>query len=304
MFSFVVFILLLIAILLFFPISIRTVLSRTKRINLGKNLLAQKRAKIIKPKQSLLERHKADILRRIEAAHVQWIWTTYLKIAGGMSFTGLLFGAILDNSLLSGCMAVILPLLPSQYLKIKGIGYLRFLHMQIEDGLGLVTSAYMQSGDIRGAIDSTLPRLELPLKKVLADCANEIYLGAHTSDAIRRMKERVDDRYWREWCDILIQCQGDRTLKVLLPPLISQIADLRIIQAELDTTMANVWREHITISLLVAASVPLIRLLNVEWYALLTNTILGRIVVCMTYVAIFIATVVVLRVNKPVSLEV
>ena len=48
----------------------------------------------------------------------------------------------------------------------------------------------------------------------------------------------VDNEIFWEWCDTLIQCQDDRTLKDTLLPIVAKLTDVRIVNSELKTIYA------------------------------------------------------------------
>lgn len=301
-FSLIVFMLLLVGIVLLIDLPYKRIFEkRPAKVNMSKVVLVQKRRRVVDKKQSQLEKHQASVLRAIEAAHVKLTWAKYMQLLIICALIGAGLGMLFDNAILSLVMACCLPILPKQILVLKGMSYSRELHSQIEDSLGIITNTYMQTADIRNAIESSLRRIEQPLKGILSDCANEIYLGGNAVVAISHMRNRIDNRQWTQWCDLLIQCQSDRGMRVLLPPMIAQLSAMRGIQAELDTTMANIWREHLIVSGIVVASIPFMMYLNVEWYNLLMNTLVGKIVVCLVFVTVFVATMYVLKVNKPIS---
>ena len=66
--------------------------------------------------------------------------------------------------------------------------------------------------------------------------------------------------------------------------------------------MYNIYKDHISVTLVVAANIPLMKFLNAEWYRLLTDTLIGQIIVALTFAVIFLARAYVIKVNKPVSL--
>ena len=40
---------------------------------------------------------------------------------------------------------------------------------------------------------------------------------------------------FQEWCDALIACQHDRSLKTTLTPIVSKLSDMRVVNGELET---------------------------------------------------------------------
>lgn len=99
----------------------------------------------------------------------------------------------------------------------------------------------------------------------------------------------------------MILCQQDRELMYALPTIVEKMSDIKQIQEELNTQMYNIYKDHISVTLVVAANIPLIKFLNAQWYRLLTDTLAGQIIVALTFAVIFIATAYVIKVNKPVS---
>lgn len=87
----------------------------------------------------------------------------------------------------------------------------------------------------------------------------------------------------------------------VLPTIVEKMSDIKQIQTEFNTQMYNIYKDYISVALIVAANVPLMRFLNAEWYRLLTRTLIGQVIVAVTFVVIFIATAYVIKVNKPVS---
>lgn len=291
------------ACVLLFDLPVAKLFTIKKRVSVSRHLFDQKRLHIVGKKKSWLEKHKENVLFAIQAGGSKLTWEKYIRLVAAFAIAGALFGALFENLLLSIAMTACFPCIPIQYLRLKGTSYKRYLHMQVENVLGIITNTYMQSEDILSAIVSNLSNQSNPLKEILSDFEMEIYVGNNTVTAIRHMRSKVDNRYFHEWCDRLIQCQSDRSLKVLLPPITEMLSDMRQIQAELDTAMMAVWRDHITISLVVGGSIPLMRMINADWYQYLTTTTLGKIIVCLTFVTIFVSTLYVMRVNKPVNME-
>lgn len=304
-YSFSVFLLLLAAILIIVKPPIRDIFKKRLRPVSSKVIMQQKRNQIVQKKASLIERHRRNVIRIAEEAQVEsFTWERYLQYVAICMMGGALFGLLFSNAILSGVMALICPCIPYQWLLIKKVNYNRFLYMQIESSLGIITNSYNQSDDLAMAVQMNLPRIEEPLHHILSDFVNDIRVGTNAIMAIEKMNSRVDNSQWHKWCELLIQCQTDRTMKVLLPPMIAQLSAIRGIQAETDTIMQNIWQEHIIISLLVVGAVPAVRLLNYEWFLMLTQTVVGKIIVCLAYVVVLIATIAVVRINKPISMEV
>lgn len=262
-----------------------------------------KRLRITGRRKSIWERHRDQVDKAIKEARMRMSWNTYLQMLFYCSLGGAVFGVLFDNVLLSVFMAVSLPMLPYRLLLLKGVAYRRHLHAQVEDALGMITATYMQSEDIYKAVRAHIPVLESPLKDLFSDFVNQVYVGTSIVQALSHIRGRVNNRFWHDWVDCLIQCQDDRDMKVLLPSIVDELAGMRRVQASLDTQMIAIWRDHILVSAMVGSSIPLMRLMSEEWYEYLTGTFFGRLVVVLTFASIFFSTLYVMRINKPLSME-
>lgn len=274
------------------------------RISVAKSVRASKRARIVTEKTSPLSRYRESILLSIEQAGIKLSWHGYLATCFVASLLGAGFGALVNNMPLSLVLATLSPLVVTQYIKLRSLSYRAYVYMQVEDSLSIITQSYRQSVNICVAIESCLEHIEAPLKNILSDCVHEIYLGVPATDAILCMRARIDNPSWREWCDMVIRCQNDRRSMSLLLPIVQKIASVRQAQIEQDAKVTKLWRDHILICLIAVGAVPFIRLLNTDWYALLTGTMWGKMAIAIAYGIAGIATLYVARINKPISMEV
>ncbi len=83
-------------------------------------------------------------------------------------------------------------------------------------------------------------------------------INANLTSAINSLKMKVPNRVFHEWCNILIQCQSDRSMKNTLPTIAQKFSDVRVVQSELEAMMQGPRREAITMMFLVVANVPLL----------------------------------------------
>jgi hypothetical protein len=92
------------------------------------------------------------------------------------------------------------------------------------------------------------------------------------------LKDKVDNRIFDEWVDTLIACQDDRTLKDTLMPVVAKLTDVRLVNSEIKGMLSAARIEYFMMSGMVVANIPLLYVLNRDWYSALMNTIAGKIV--------------------------
>ena len=104
-----------------------------------------------------------------------------------------------------------------------------------------------------------------------------------------------------EWCDALSDCQRDRSLKTTLVPIVSKLSDMRNVNAELEYLIAEPRKEFLIMVIFVVGNIPLMYLLNKEWYGVLMHTVLGQVILAGTAAAIFISAGFVVKLTRPIE---
>ena len=66
-------------------------------------------------------------------------------------------------------------------------------------------------------------------------------LNANMVSTINTLKMKVPNRVFHEWCNTLIQCQSDRSMKNTLTFTVQKFSDQRIIQSELEAIIIGSW---------------------------------------------------------------
>ncbi|MCL2146374.1 MAG: hypothetical protein FWH52_01080 [Synergistaceae bacterium] len=225
---------------------------------------------------------------------------------GGFIRLKILFGALgtccgilLKNPLLAIILAGGFYCLPDIYFRIVSVTYSKAIDEKIEATMGIITNSYLQNEDILQSVSENLNRIESPLKEVFREFSAETgFIDASVPRALIRMKHKVDNVYFGDWCDVLIQCQDDRELKYVLPSIASKLGTVKRIQTELDRIMTDIYKEFMIVVAMVVINVPAMAIINREWFDILIGTPAGKITVALSALMIFIASAYVVSVNK------
>jgi len=94
--------------------------------------------------------------------------------------------------------------------------------------------------------------------------------------------------------------QHDRKMMFILPTIINQMNDVRQDQLEANTAMAKIWREYISLLLLICAIPVVFRFVLYEWYAILTTTVIGRCFMLALIAAILYSLRKAVKINQPI----
>jgi tight adherence protein B len=219
-----------------------------------------------------------------------------------LAIVGLLIGLALDNVLAGLVLAAGLGFSPLIVIRVRTGDYIRSLNDKLESAMGTVTNAYVAGGDLIGAVENNLHLLSAPLDDVFRQFYTETQLiDSDIVKALRRMRERIDNRYWRDWCDVLIQCQRDRQLRFTLPGIVSRLCEMRRAQMEADTAIQKQLGDYIVTVLLVLGAIPLMGAMMPDWYTMLTTTPAGKITLAVVLAAVLATAVWVARLYRPVE---
>jgi len=256
------------------------------------------------------KRKKVSFLRR-EIMEVQEI----LKVTGRekrfpmlCAFSLLLFamgGSIaimLGNFFLVPVMAIGFMFLPFWYIRLTQSYFKRDIAAELETALSIITTAYLRNEDILTAVEENMTYLNPPVLSIFKGFISRIKLiNPDIMGALQAMKEQIDNAVFREWCDALIACQLDRSLKTTLTPIVSKLSDMRVVNGELENMVFEPRKEFITMVILVIGNIPLLYFLNKDWYHTLMHSALGQIILSICAMAIFISTAFVIKLTQPIE---
>lgn len=222
----------------------------------------------------------------------------------GLAAAGICISAAIGNLFLAPVLAIGLMFVPFWYVKTTATNYKKAISSELETALSIITTAYLRNEDIITSIEENVHYLNAPVKSVFENFISRIKLSnPDLTAAILDMKQHIDNEVFHEWCDSLILCQNDRSLKSTLTPIVNKLSDMRVVNADLEYMVTGPRKEFITMALLVIGNIPLLHMLNKAWYNSLMNTIPGQIILAVSAVGIFVATAIVIKITKPIEFK-
>ena len=222
----------------------------------------------------------------------------------GLAAAGICISAAIGNLFLAPVLAIGLMFVPFWYVKTTATNYKKAISSELETALSIITTAYLRNEDIITSIEENVHYLNAPVKSVFENFISRIKLSnPDLTAAIQDMKQHIDNEVFHEWCDSLILCQNDRSLKSTLTPIVNKLSDMRVVNADLEYMVTGPRKEFITMALLVIGNIPLLYMLNKAWYNSLMNTIPGQIILAVSAVGIFVATAIVIKITKPIEFK-
>ena len=215
---------------------------------------------------------------------------------------GILLTVFIRNVFLMPAVSAGLALLPFLYAKNLLSYYEKHTKAELETTLSIITTSYERCDDIVTAVRENIQYIKPPLREAFSAFVNEATMvSSSVKRAIRNLSEKVDDEIFREWCDTLVQCQDDRTLKDTLNPVVDKLADVRIVNNELKTMLSAVRNEYLMMVLLVVGNVPLLYILNKDWYRTLLYSLPGKAVCGLCGIVILVTACFMMKFTKPIE---
>lgn len=225
---------------------------------------------------------------------------TYKWAAVILAVFGFSLGLLLNNLLAALVLGAGLSATPLIVIRIRTGDYIRSLHEKLESAMGTVTNSYVSSGDFIGTVESSLHLLPSPLDNIFRQFYMETQMiDSDVVKALKGMRGRIDNRYWQDWCDVLIQCQRDRQLRFALSGIVSRLGEMRRVQMETDTIIRKQIGDYIITVMIVLGAIPLMAVLMPDWYVMLRATAAGRITLAVMLAAVFATLVWVSRLYRP-----
>ena len=215
---------------------------------------------------------------------------------------GAVLALLLNNVYMVPILGIGFSLTPIWYLRSTAASYKKHLNEELEMSISVITTSYLRTEDLIRSIKENLPHIGDPVHAIFEAFVYEAELiNANTTSAINSMKMKVPNRVFHEWCNILIQCQSDRSMKNMLPTIAQKFSDVRIVQSELDAMMQGPRKEAITMVFLVLVNIPLLYVLNQDWFYTLLFTTPGKIALAICGAIILYSVSKIMQLSKPIE---
>lgn len=245
-------------------------------------------------------------LRRIKDALEQTGKGNQFAVACAASLLLMIVGCVIaimiDNPFLVPVFAIAFAMIPFIYAKRTVAYYDNHVKEELETALSIITTSYVRTDDIVSAVKENIQYLKPPVKDIFAGfVAENMMISSDVKQSIRHLKEKVNNSIFAEWCETLIACQDDRTLKDTLMPIVTKLTDVRIVNNEIKGMLSSARVEYYIMAGMVVGNIPLLYFLNKDWFNALMFTTLGKLVLAICGLVIIVTAVLMLRFTKQIE---
>ena len=152
------------------------------------------------------------------------------------SAAGVFAGLLLQNIYLSFALGVALYFVPLWIIKLSLNSYISHVNDELDTALSHITSAYESSNNIVSAVKSNLQYLNPPVyeafERFVLTYEN---VDPDIQNGILTLRDSFDSYIFKEWCNAMLQCQTDNTLKTTLQPHVSKFSSQKYMQEKQQT---------------------------------------------------------------------
>lgn len=245
-------------------------------------------------------------LRRIKDALEQTGKGNQFAVACAASLLLMIVGCVIaimiDNPFLVPVFAIAFAMIPFIYAKRTVAYYDNHVKEELETALSIITTSYVRTDDIVSAVKENIQYLKPPVKDIFAGfVAENMMISSDVKQSIRHLKEKVNNSIFAEWCETMVACQDDRTLKDTLMPIVTKLTDVRIVNNEIKGMLSSARIEYYMMAGMVVGNIPLLYFLNKDWFNALIFTTLGKLVLAICGLVIIVTAVLMLRFTKQIE---
>ena len=255
-----------------------------------------------KKKQNKLLRYLEQVYRALADTGKEGQFGVACAVSLLLMAAGVIIAVAINNLFLAPVLAVALATVPFVYLRRTVDMYEDQIRLNLETTLQCVTSSYERTRNLETAVQESLQNIKPPIRGIFEAFLAEINsVTPDVETAITHMKEQINDVVFEDWCDGLIACQGDNQLIDTLSPIVERLRDMKLINSELKVTISENRREYLIMALMVVANIPLLYVLNKDWYAALMYTTFGKVTLAGCGLGILITWFLLNKYTKPVE---
>ena len=257
-----------------------------------------------KPAKGFLNRETMEIDQLLKATGREGRFLLLKRLSLFLFALGAVLALLLDNPFLLPVLGAGFAFIPVWYLRSTATVYQKHLNEELETAISVITTSYLRSEDLLMAVRENLPYLNPPVKAHFeAFLLESEMLNANMISNLNSLKMRLPNRIFHEWCNTLIQCQSDRSMKHTLTFTVQKFSDVRIVQSELEAIISEPRKEAITMMFLVLGNIPLLYVLNESWFHTLMFTIPGKITLAVCAALILYSFTRIMQLSKPVEYQ-
>lgn len=218
-----------------------------------------------------------------------------------LAIAGVLIGLFLKNIFLAVVLGAGFYFLPQWITRLSLYNFRKIQDEELEVALSLITTSYIRNNDIVKSIEENMKSFEYPVLEHFESFINNIkYINSDILGEIYKLKNSMDNKIFKTWCDMLILCREDHTLKATLLPTVRKFTDVKSQSKENDTLMMLPLQSAVQMVIITLVIIPLLYMLSPLWIYSMT----GKIAISITALTVLKSIDKAISLSKPIEFDV
>lgn len=258
-----------------------------------------------KPAKGFFNRETMEIEQLLSATGREGRFNLVKRASLFLFAFGAVIALLLNNPFMIPILGAGFAFAPIWYLRSTAAAYKKHLNEELETAISVITTSYLRTGDLLRAVRENIPYLNPPVRSHFEAFITESeMLNANMISTINSLKMKIPNQIFHEWCNTLIQCQSDRSMKNTLTFTVQKFSDMRIVQSDLEAIINEPRKEAIAMMFLVIGNIPLLYVLNYSWFETLLFTIPGKITLAICSAIILFSFTKIMQLSRPIEYKV
>lgn len=258
-----------------------------------------------KPAKGFFNRETMEVEQLLKATGREGRFHLIKRASIFLFALGAMIALLLSNPFMIPILGAGFAFTPIWYLRSTAAAYRKNLNEELETAVSVITTSYLRSGDLLKAVKENIPYLNPPVKSHFESFITESeMLNANMISTINSLKMKIPNQIFHEWCNTLIQCQSDRSMKNTLTFTVQKFSDIRIVQSELEAIINEPRKEAIAMMFLVIGNIPLLYVLNHAWFETLIFSLPGKITLAICSAIVLYSFTKIMQLSRPIEYKV
>lgn len=172
---------------------------------------------------------------------------------------------------------------------------------ELETAMSIITTSYLRTENIVISVKENLDFINPPLQQYFKDFLINTQINPNIEYSLKILQNSIENKIFKEWCEALISCQSNHTLKTVLNPIVAKLSDLQVVNSELDMLFAKPKTDFLTMVGMVSIGIPILLFMNKTWLVALLTKNIGKIALSVGIALIFYAVFSVMKLIKPLE---
>ena len=255
-----------------------------------------------KPAKGFFNKETMEIEQLLKTTGREGRFNLIKRVSLFLFALGAVIALLLNNPFMIPILGAGFAFTPVWYLRSTAIAYKKHLNEELETAISVITTSYLRTGDLLRAVRENIPYLNPPVKSHFEAFITESeMLNANMISTINSLKMKIPNQIFHEWCNTLIQCQSDRSMKNTLTFTVQKFSDMRIIPSDLEAIINEPRKEAIAMMFLVIGNIPLLYILNHSWFETLLFTVPGKITLAICSAIVLYSFTKIMQISRPIE---